>query len=68
MDLLDTRANYPSSQTAANHVEEIAIATLYLLVMLLMAVLIRLAFRLYILRSLYWDDWIVVLSSVCTFH
>jgi hypothetical protein len=32
-----------------------------------MAVLIRLVFRLYILSSLYWDDWIVVLSSVCSF-
>lgn len=67
MDRLHARANYPPSQVPANHVDEIAIATLYLLVMLLMAVLIRLVFRLYILSSLYWDDWIVVLSSVCSF-
>jgi hypothetical protein len=65
MHRLDARAIYPASQIPANHVDEIAIATLYLLVMMLMAVLIRLTFRLYMLSSLYWDDGIVVLSSVC---
>jgi hypothetical protein len=67
MHRLDARTNYPASQIPANHVDEIAIATLYLLVMMLMAVLIRLTFRLYMLRSLHWDDGVVVLSSVCYF-
>ncbi|RAO73226.1 uncharacterized protein BHQ10_009238 [Talaromyces amestolkiae] len=42
--------------TAVDHVDEIAIATLYLLVMMILAVWIRLIFRYYILRSLQWDD------------
>ena len=67
MHRLDARTIYPASQMPANHVDEIAIATLYLLVMMLMAVLIRLTFRLYMLNSLYWDDGIVVLSLVCYF-
>ncbi|PCG99896.1 Hypothetical protein PENO1_050640 [Penicillium occitanis (nom. inval.)] len=45
--------------TAVDHVDEIAIATLYLLVMMIMAVWIRLTFRYYILRSLHWDDGMV---------
>ncbi|PYI07736.1 hypothetical protein BO78DRAFT_442615 [Aspergillus sclerotiicarbonarius CBS 121057] len=58
------RANYPASQPAPDHVDEIAIATLYLMVIMILAVLIRLAFRLYMLRSLQWDDGIVSLSLV----
>jgi hypothetical protein len=50
--------------TAAGHVDEITIATLYLLVMMTLAVLIRLAFRYYMLRSLQWDDRIVSLALV----
>lgn len=64
MSRLDARTDYPASQIPADHVDEIAIATLYLLVMMILAVLIRLIFRLYMLRSLHWDDGIVVLSSV----
>lgn len=48
--------------TAVDHVDEIAIATLYLLVMMIMAVWIRLTFRFYILRSLQWDDGMVSLA------
>lgn len=50
--------------TAVDHVDEIAIATLYLLVMMIMAVWIRLTFRYYILRSLQWDDGIVSVALV----
>ncbi|GKZ22825.1 hypothetical protein AbraIFM66951_004949 [Aspergillus brasiliensis] len=53
---LDTRAHYPATQDAPDHVAEIAIATIYLMVIMILAVLIRLAFRLHILRSLQWDD------------
>ncbi|OOF96812.1 hypothetical protein ASPCADRAFT_129879 [Aspergillus carbonarius ITEM 5010] len=58
------RASYPASQPRPDHVDEIAIATLYLMVMMILAVLIRLAFRLYMLRSLHWDDGICSLSLV----
>lgn len=47
-----------------DHVDEIAIATLYLVVMMIVSVLIRLAFRFYMLRSLRWDDGAVSLSLV----
>jgi hypothetical protein len=50
--------------TAVDHVDEIAIATLYLLVMMIMAVCIRLIFRYYILRSLQWDDGMVSVALV----
>lgn len=50
--------------TAVDHVDEIAIATLYLLVMMIMAVWIRLMFRYYILRSLQWDDGMVSVALV----
>ncbi|OJJ72187.1 hypothetical protein ASPBRDRAFT_196296 [Aspergillus brasiliensis CBS 101740] len=53
---LGTRAHYPATQHAPDHVAEIAIATIYLMVIMILAVLIRLAFRLHILRSLQWDD------------
>ncbi|RAK95281.1 uncharacterized protein BO80DRAFT_369183 [Aspergillus ibericus CBS 121593] len=61
---IDIRASYPASQPPPDHVDEIAIATLYLMVMMILAVVIRLAFRLYMLRSLQWDDGIVSLSLV----
>lgn len=54
------------SPTAVDHVDEIAIATLYLLVMMIMAVWIRLAFRYYMPRSLQWDDGMVSLALVGT--
>lgn len=54
------------SPTAVDHGDEIAIATLYLLVMMIMAVWIRLAFRYYMLRSLQWDDGMVSLALVGT--
>ncbi|KAJ6133919.1 hypothetical protein N7523_000241 [Penicillium sp. IBT 18751x] len=57
----DIRAIY-LEVPATDHVDQIAIATLYLLVMMVMAVLIRLAFRLFMLRSLQWDDMTVSLS------
>lgn len=60
---LDIRAIYLGTP-ATDHVDQIAIATLYLLVMMVMAVLIRLAFRLFMLRSLQWDDVTVSLSLV----
>ncbi|KAI2974184.1 hypothetical protein CBS147323_1573 [Aspergillus niger] len=50
------RAIYPATQHAPDHVDEIAIATIYLMVIMILAVLIRLAFRLHMLRSLEWDD------------
>ncbi|KAF5015442.1 hypothetical protein F66182_13233, partial [Fusarium sp. NRRL 66182] len=49
----------PRLSTAVDHVDEIAIATLYLLVMMILAVWIRLVFRYHILRSLQWDDGMV---------
>ena len=60
---IDIRAIYLGTP-ATDHVDQIAIATLYLLVMMIMAVLIRLAFRLFMLRSLQWDDMTVSLSLV----
>jgi hypothetical protein len=60
---IDIRAIY-LGVPATDHVDQIAIATLYLLVMMVMAVLIRLAFRLFMLRSLQWDDATVALSLV----
>ncbi|KAJ5219380.1 uncharacterized protein N7498_001479 [Penicillium cinerascens] len=48
--------------TAIDHADEIAIATLYLLVMMIMAVWTRLVFRYYMLRSLQWDDGMVSLA------
>jgi hypothetical protein len=48
-----------------DHGDEVAIAALYLLVMMIMAVLIRLAFRLFMLRSLQRDDGIISLALVC---
>ncbi|KAJ5083380.1 hypothetical protein N7456_012807 [Penicillium angulare] len=54
----------PRSAAAADHADEIAIATLYLLVMMIMAVWIRLAFRYYMLRSLQWDDGMVSIALI----
>lgn len=48
-----------------DHGDEVAIAALYLLVMMITAVLIRLAFRLSMLRSLQRDDGIICLALVC---
>lgn len=47
-----------------DHRDEVAIAALYLLVMMIMAVLIRLAFRFFMLRSLQRDDGIISLALV----
>ncbi|KAJ5419385.1 uncharacterized protein N7487_002935 [Penicillium crustosum] len=47
-----------------DHGDEVAIAVLYLLVMMIMAVLIRLAFRFFMLRSLQRDDGIISLALV----
>ena len=60
----DERADYEAMQTVTDHGDEIAIATLYLLVMMVIAVLIRLAFRYSMLRSLQWDDGICLFSLV----
>lgn len=60
---IDIRAIYLGTP-ATDHVDQIAIATLYLMVIMIMAVLIRLAFRLFMLRSLQWDDATVALSLV----
>lgn len=54
----------PRLSTAVDHVDEIAIATLYLLVMMILAVWIRLVFRYHILRSLQWDDGMVSVALV----
>lgn len=59
------RAIYPATQHAPDHVDEIAIATIYLMVIMILAVLIRLAFRLHMLRSLEWDDGTISLALVC---
>ena len=59
------RAIYPATKHAPDHVDEIAIATIYLMVMMILAVLIRLAFRLHMLRSLEWDDGTISLALVC---
>ncbi|TPR10279.1 Major Facilitator Superfamily protein [Aspergillus niger] len=56
------RAIYPATQHAPDHVDEIAIATIYLMVIMILAVLIRLAFRLHMLRSLEWDDGTISLA------
>ncbi|PWY92300.1 hypothetical protein BO70DRAFT_402206 [Aspergillus heteromorphus CBS 117.55] len=64
MRTIDVRANYPESQVASDYVDGIAIAVLYLMVIMMMAVLIRLSFRLYILRSLQWDDAAISLSLI----
>ncbi|GCB25368.1 hypothetical protein AAWM_08253 [Aspergillus awamori] len=58
------RAIYPATQHAPDHVDEIAIATIYLMVMMILAVLIRLAFRLHMLRSLEWDDGTISLALI----
>lgn len=58
---IDRRVDSP----AFDHVDEIAIAALYLLVMMIMAVLIRLGFRFFMLRSLQRDDGMIVLALVC---
>ncbi|KAI2863616.1 hypothetical protein CBS147320_6453 [Aspergillus niger] len=58
------RAIYPATQHAPGHVDEIAIATIYLMVMMILAVLIRLAFRLHMLRSLEWDDGTISLALI----
>lgn len=50
--------------STSDHGDEIAIAALYLLVMMIMAVLIRLAFRFFMLRSLQRDDGIISLALV----
>lgn len=57
---IDRRADSPR----IDHGDEIAIAALYLLVMMIMAVLIRLAFRFFMLRSLQRDDGIIALALV----
>ncbi|RDK38365.1 hypothetical protein M752DRAFT_257202 [Aspergillus phoenicis ATCC 13157] len=58
------RAIYPATQHAPDHVDEIAIATIYLMVIMILAVLIRLAFRLHMLRSLEWDDGTISLALI----
>ncbi|KAI2818230.1 hypothetical protein CBS115989_5344 [Aspergillus niger] len=58
------RAIYPATQHAPEHVDEIAIATIYLMVIMILAVLIRLAFRLHMLRSLEWDDGTISLALI----
>ncbi|PYH32213.1 uncharacterized protein BO87DRAFT_460861 [Aspergillus neoniger CBS 115656] len=58
------RAIYPATKHAPDHVDEIAIATIYLMVMMILAVLIRLAFRLHMLRSLEWDDGTISLALI----
>ncbi|KAJ5722582.1 hypothetical protein N7488_000617 [Penicillium malachiteum] len=64
MSMLDIRTYYAETRTMTDHVDQIAIATLYLLAMMIMAVIIRLSFRFYMLRSFQWDDAIVSLSLV----
>ncbi|RDH29256.1 hypothetical protein BDQ94DRAFT_174042 [Aspergillus welwitschiae] len=61
---IGVRAIYPATQHAPDHVDEIAIATIYLMVMMILAVLIRLAFRLHMLRSLEWDDGTISLALI----
>ncbi|GAA84746.1 hypothetical protein AKAW_02860 [Aspergillus luchuensis IFO 4308] len=58
------RAIYPATKHAPDHVDEIAIATIYLMVMMILAVLIRLAFRIHMLRSLEWDDGTISLALI----
>ncbi|KAJ5636982.1 hypothetical protein N7490_006861 [Penicillium lividum] len=58
--LIERRTDSPES----DHGDEIAIAALYLLVMMIMAVLIRLAFRFSMLRSFQRDDGMISLALV----
>lgn len=63
---LQTRTiNRREDLSTFDHGDEVAIAALYLLVMMIMAVLIRLAFRFFMLRSLQRDDGIISLALVC---
>jgi hypothetical protein len=63
IELLSLFSRAPQDRIPDN-ADGIAIATLYLVVMMVLAVLIRLAFRYTMLRSLQWDDGMVSLALV----
>ncbi|RAL07833.1 uncharacterized protein BO97DRAFT_428986 [Aspergillus homomorphus CBS 101889] len=57
-----THAMYPNDREPPSHADGIAIATLYMLVIMILAVVMRLAFRLWMVRTLQWDDGTVLIA------